>query len=145
MDRYNLTNLTWKDLERLGTQCQSGQDAAFVVGLDGTRWSVQAFNFTETWSGAPQPEYVLIVLGTGAYAGRAYPFGWQLGDLHAGYVGQKLGIKQERDANDLTRLLATFLGRVPGYAGGPGMACNTERAELSGEGTIVVRGYDAGE
>ncbi len=139
LDRYNLTNLTWKDLERLGTQCQAGQDVAFVVGLDGTRWSVQAFNFTETWSGAPVPEYVLIVLGTGAYAGKAYPFGWQKGDLHSGYVGQKLDIQQERDANDVTRLLATFLGRVPAYPVGSELAVNTERAELSGEGTIVVR------
>lgn len=139
MDRYNLTNLTWDDLKRLGTQCQAGQDVAFVVGLDGTRWAVQAFNFTETWPGAPQGEYVLIVLGDGAYHGKAYPFGWQKGDLHSGYVGQKLGISRERDANDLTRLLATFLGRTPMYPVASELACYTEEAKLVGEGTIVVR------
>lgn len=140
LTRYELKNLTWRDLCRLGTECQRGGDASFVVGLDGTRWAVSAINFTDAaWPGAPQGECVLIVLGNGAYSGRAYPFRWQEGDLHAGYVGSKLGMQRERDANDLTRLLATFLGRTPAYIGREDLARYTEEAVLSGEATIVVR------
>lgn len=140
LTKYELKNLKWSDLARLGTECQgSGEDVSFVIGLDGTRWCVQAFSFTDGWMGAPQGEYVLIVLGSGAYAGRAYPFRWLEGDLHSGYVGQKMRIERERDANDLARILATFLGRTPAYPVGSSIACYTEEAKLAGDATIVVR------
>jgi hypothetical protein len=123
------------DLARLGAQCRTGQDVVFILGLDGTRWCVHATCFTAAWSGAPDPGYVQITLGTGAFAGRTYAFQWNKRELHSGYVGSKLGIQRERDANDLTRILAAFLGREPIYVGK--FADLTPRAEWDGDRVVV--------